>query len=114
MTQTLHGQGTLRFTDDEIASMRQDIWEEINSLLVASKAASNNAQRIQVFWLLGGDAPTEADAACFGFIAGALISTAQVHVSSSLFEISSLLQMSQGAEGCQKSARCGRICPSDS
>jgi hypothetical protein len=76
MAQTLHGQGTLRFTPDEIASMRRDIWEEISSLLVSSKSASKNAEQNLVFWLLGGDRPTEADAVCFGFIVAALTSTA--------------------------------------
>ncbi|KAJ5312172.1 hypothetical protein PENANT_c011G08483 [Penicillium antarcticum] len=76
MAQTLHGQGTLRFTGDEIASMRQDLWEEINSLLVSSKSSSKTTEHNQTFWLLGGDAPTEADAACFGFITAALVSTA--------------------------------------
>ncbi|KAJ5747119.1 uncharacterized protein N7511_008815 [Penicillium nucicola] len=76
MTQTLHGQGTLRFTNDEIATMRKDIWEEINALLVASKSASMNTEDSEPFWLLGGNAPTESDAACFGFVTAALTSTA--------------------------------------
>ncbi|KAK8052658.1 hypothetical protein PG996_011959 [Apiospora saccharicola] len=37
MVATLHGQGTGRYTAEEIASFRLEIWESINSLLTASR-----------------------------------------------------------------------------
>jgi hypothetical protein len=70
-TQTLYGQGTLRFTPEEIASSRLEIWKELSSLLKVSQASRRN----QIFWVLGGDSPTEADAVCFGFIVSALVCT---------------------------------------
>lgn len=72
-TKTLHGQGTGRYTADEIASFRREIWETINGLLVSSEA---RAASDGPFWALGGEQPTEMDAALFGFIVSVLICTA--------------------------------------
>lgn len=74
-TKTLHGQGTGRYTPEEIAAFRAEIWESINSLLTASKTKNSWAGE-GPFWALGGKEPTEADAALFGFIVSVLICTA--------------------------------------
>ncbi|KAL3494789.1 hypothetical protein BJX62DRAFT_27800 [Aspergillus germanicus] len=77
--QTLHGQGTGRYTDGEIQSFRVEVWEAVNDLLVASKAKKAQAHgdgEDGPFWVLGGNDPSEADAALFGFVVSGLISTA--------------------------------------
>lgn len=82
---TLHGQGTGRYSGDEIAAFRYDIWESVNALLLEARQrqqqqqqqAEEGAQSTSTpFWVLGRDQPTEADAALFGFITSVLISTA--------------------------------------
>ena len=74
--QTLHGQGTGRYTADEIGSFRREIWESINELLISSKAAVVDDAGSKPFWILGGDGPTESDAVLFGFIVSVLVCTA--------------------------------------
>lgn len=70
----LHGQGTLRFTNEELTGFKHDIWGTIAGLLQTSKAEAKEAD--EPFWALGGDQPTEADATLFGFVISVLISTA--------------------------------------
>jgi hypothetical protein len=69
---TLQGQGVLRFTDDEAAVMRLEVWESINAMLIESRNKAQAAGRDGPFWVLGGDTPTEADPTVFGFVATAL------------------------------------------
>ena len=69
--QTLHGQGTARFSTEEISSFRRRIWENINALLVASRAKRTETDAL--FWVLGGNGPSEADATLFGFVAAAMV-----------------------------------------
>ena len=80
MRQALDGQGTLRFSPDEIGSFKREIWESINELLSVSK----KQQRIggTPFWMLGGEEPTEADTTLFGFVSAALVCEAWVFESS--------------------------------
>ncbi|KAK6067947.1 glutathione s-transferase [Seiridium cupressi] len=75
---TLHGQGTGRYSAEEIAGFRQEIWESVNDLLVESrtKSTSDSAGSQEPFWVFGGEKPTEADATLFGFIVSVLVSTA--------------------------------------
>ncbi len=75
--QTLHGQGTARYTSAELSAFKQQIWENVNSLLVASqkKHVESDAGE-DPFWVLGGDGPSEADTVVFGFISAALVCTA--------------------------------------
>ncbi|KAE8446324.1 hypothetical protein EG329_012071 [Mollisiaceae sp. DMI_Dod_QoI] len=74
---TLHGQGTARFSGTEIATFREKVWNNINSLLVISrKKLVDSKDETQCFWLLGGNKPSEADATLYGFIIGALVCTA--------------------------------------
>jgi hypothetical protein len=70
---TLNGQGTGRFTDEEIAAFREEIWSNINELLLASKSKLSGGQKAAPFWVLGGDKPTEADTTLFGFIVSVLL-----------------------------------------
>lgn len=85
ITHTLHGQGTGRYTDDEIASFQREIWDCISQVLSAAKAkAAKNTtsdKNDEPFWLLAGDEPTEADATLFGFIISTLVCTAYVRLS---------------------------------
>ncbi|KAG9570599.1 hypothetical protein KCU71_g1068, partial [Aureobasidium melanogenum] len=71
--QMLQGQGTLRFTPQEIADSRQQIWEHINSLLVVAKTTANVQD---LFWISGRQEPSEADAVLYGFIVSALVCSA--------------------------------------
>lgn len=74
---TLHGQGTGRYTPEEIAASRREIWEGVNDLLVAARSSKAGAPTSGApFWVLGGEHPTEADATLFGFIVSVLLCTA--------------------------------------
>jgi hypothetical protein len=83
----LHGQGTGRFTDEEIAEFREEIWRNIDNLLKLSKSKLGAKQKDVPFWLLGGSDPSEADMTLFGFIVSVLICTAYVQRSFSLLKI---------------------------
>ncbi|XXG99270.1 hypothetical protein Hte_005607 [Hypoxylon texense] len=72
---TLHGQGTGRFTAEEIAAFRLEIWEGMSALLLTSRSSSKSGEN-EPFWALGGSHPTEADASLFAFIVSVLICTA--------------------------------------
>ncbi|KAI0469116.1 hypothetical protein F4859DRAFT_516466 [Xylaria cf. heliscus] len=72
---TLHGQGTGRFTAEEIALFRHEIWESCADLLLESKTKTRPATG-EPFWVLGGPEPTEADATLFGFIVSTVLATA--------------------------------------
>ncbi|BCS26292.1 glutathione S-transferase family protein [Aspergillus puulaauensis] len=81
MVQTLHGQGTGRYSADEVQEFRVEAWNAVNDLLVASKVKKTQHQEQQgdadqPFWVLGGEEPTEADTTVFGFVISALICTA--------------------------------------
>jgi hypothetical protein len=77
-TAMLQGQGTGRFTDEELTQFKTEIWGTIAELLQASKAKglSRGRKDDEPFWVLGGDEPTEADPTLFGFIVSVLVSTA--------------------------------------
>lgn len=79
----LHGQGTGRFSGEEIAAFRREIWEGFADLLLASRAEARSVaargegeEEEEPFWVLGGPEPTEADTALFGFIVSTLLCTA--------------------------------------
>jgi len=74
--QTLHGQGTGRFSEDEIRALRQQIWGSINDLLVSARKNHKSDDVDVPFWVLGGDRPSEADTVLFGFIVSVLVCTA--------------------------------------
>jgi hypothetical protein len=69
----LQDQGTGRFSDQEIRSFRQEIWESVNAFLVDSR---KDARSGECFWVLGGKNPTEADSTVYGFIISTLIADA--------------------------------------
>lgn len=73
---TLHGQGTGRYSDDEIRSFRLEIWEGINALLARSRKTATSNTDGKPFWVLGDENPTEADASLFAFIISVLTCTA--------------------------------------
>ncbi len=75
-TRTLHGQGTSRYTPDEIRSFRREIWEGINDLLISARATAVVGASNRPFWVLEGERPTEADATLFAFIVSVLVCTA--------------------------------------
>lgn len=78
VSQALNGQGTGRRSAEEISSLRYQVWENINALLVASPSRNTIAgDDDAVFWVLGAkNGPSEADAVLFGFIASALVCAA--------------------------------------
>ncbi|KAK4041294.1 hypothetical protein C8A01DRAFT_34705 [Parachaetomium inaequale] len=69
---TLQGHGVLRYTDDEFDALRREVWDSLNAMLVESRGRAHEAGRAGPFWVLGGAAPTEADATVFGFITASL------------------------------------------
>jgi hypothetical protein len=69
---TLRGHGVLRYTDDEFHALRLEVWEGLNAMLAESRGRALEAGRDGPFWVLGGEAPTEADATVFGFITASL------------------------------------------
>ncbi|KAK6957375.1 hypothetical protein Daesc_000159 [Daldinia eschscholtzii] len=71
----LNGQGTGRFTEEEIAKSRREIWEAISAQLITSRSSSKGGDN-EPFWVLGGEQPTEADTCLFGFIVSAWICAA--------------------------------------
>lgn len=71
----MEGQGTLKFSPDEIASFRSETWDTLNNY---ASAMSHPDDKETPFWILGGNAPTEADATVFGFIASNLVCDASV------------------------------------
>lgn len=72
-TATLHGQGTGRFTSEEITAFRTQIWQHLDRLLKTRLQQATTASS-QPFWVLGAENPTEADATLYGFIVSALVS----------------------------------------
>ncbi|KAF2222137.1 putative glutathione S-transferase [Elsinoe ampelina] len=73
---TFYGQGTGRFSSEEIAAFRLEVWESIESLLEESAHRQSKAVDGQPYWILGGSQPTEADTTLFGFISSNLTCTA--------------------------------------
>ena len=67
----LDGQGTGKFTAEEITAFRVDVWDTLNGALEESYAQHRGQEG--PFWVWGGDAPTEADSVVFGFIAAGLV-----------------------------------------
>lgn len=67
----LYGQGTLRFSDEEIATLKEEVWESVDALLV--EARKSKAGSKEPFWVLGGEEPTEVDATMYGFVVGGLV-----------------------------------------
>ncbi|KAJ5156323.1 glutathione S-transferase [Penicillium capsulatum] len=53
--QTLQGQGTGRFSADEIAAMREELWGSLGSLLLLAKASRSEEDADGMFWALGGN-----------------------------------------------------------
>lgn len=74
----LYGQGTGRFSAEEIASFRREVWESFDALLTISR---RKAKKNETFWILGGEGPSEADATIFGFVAAVLVCKAYVFLS---------------------------------
>ena len=71
---TLYGQGTTRFSGEEITLFRKQIFESFNAMLVDSKRKSTKGVTSDdPFWLLGGVEPTEVDSVLYGFVCSALV-----------------------------------------
>ncbi|KAJ4302005.1 hypothetical protein N0V88_002136 [Collariella sp. IMI 366227] len=70
---TLHGQGVLRYTREEAAAARREVWEGLNAMLVEARSRALAAGRQGPFWVLGGEKATEADSVVFGFVAASLV-----------------------------------------
>lgn len=71
VTQTLHSQGSGRFSSEEQKMFRYEIWKTLEEMLADRQAAVEHQD--QPFWCLGGQTATEADAVVFAFISTALV-----------------------------------------
>ena len=74
----LHGQGTGRYTEEEIRVFRKEIWETVNDLLglrAGDRDRDGAGDRRRLFWNLGGDTPSEVDATVFGSVVSVLVCT---------------------------------------
>ena len=76
MSATLYGQGTGRFTAEEITKFKKEIWENVNALLTASSRKRGSGGPDGIFFVLGGNGPTEADTTVYGYIASGLVCAA--------------------------------------
>lgn len=76
ITSMLYGQGTGRFTPEEISKFKTEIWENVNALMTASSRKRRSGGSDEMFFVLGGDGPTEADTTLYGFIAANLVCAA--------------------------------------
>ena len=76
MTATLWGQGSGRFTAEEISKFKTEVWENVNALLTVSSRKRVSGGPDGMFFVLGGNGPTEADTTLFGFIAASLVCAA--------------------------------------
>lgn len=75
----LQAQGNLRLSEEEVSFVKNEIWQSIAEVLLAVRSSSNPSRNAkgskassELFWFLGGNRPTEADATLFGFIVSAL------------------------------------------
>jgi hypothetical protein len=66
ITRTMYGQGTGRYSAEELDVLRGEAWTSLDDLVAQSKSR----------WVLGGEEPTEADATLFGFLAATMTSLA--------------------------------------
>ncbi|KAL8801764.1 MAG: hypothetical protein Q9182_004236 [Xanthomendoza sp. 2 TL-2023] len=76
MNGALYGQGTGRLTPEEITKFKTEVWENVNALLTASSRKRGTGAQDDMFFLLGGSKPTEADTTLFGFVASGLVCAA--------------------------------------
>lgn len=74
--QTMLGQGTARYSIEEIGALKQEGWSDLNAVLEGIRR--RDAESDKVFWVLGGQSPTELDTTLYGFIASALVCNAYV------------------------------------
>ncbi|KAK4191297.1 hypothetical protein QBC35DRAFT_487869 [Podospora australis] len=73
VSRSLYGQGTGRFTDDEVRMFKMEIWEHLNILLGEARGSVKGKGSDEPFWILGGEKPTEADTTAYGIIVASLI-----------------------------------------
>ncbi|KAK3368648.1 hypothetical protein B0H63DRAFT_488870 [Podospora didyma] len=74
VTGALYGQGTGRYTDEEVREMRRGVWEALSDLLAERRKVVRD--REAPFWVLGREEPTEADATVYALVATGLVCTA--------------------------------------
>ncbi|KAL8788363.1 MAG: hypothetical protein Q9213_001760, partial [Squamulea squamosa] len=72
VSSTLYGQGTGRLTPEELTKYKTEAWENVNALLTASSRKRGTGAEDDMFFVLGGSKPTEADTTLFGFVASGL------------------------------------------
>jgi len=78
VTRALHGQGTGRYTTEEIREFKLEAWEGLNTFLTEARnspdsLAARSGDANAPFWVLGRAEPSEADATVYGFLAAALV-----------------------------------------
>lgn len=103
-SQALSGQGAGRHSEDELDLLRSEAWDAINGLVSAKrpKARRNILNNSSPFWALGGEHPTELDAALFGFLAAVLTCPAYGSYLPFIVLLLTPLQESQESGRCTK------------
>ena len=79
MKSALDGQGTLRFSAEEIDVFRREGWGSVNELLRVAKNRQQDGGKGddgKPFWIMGREEPTEADTTVFGFVSSLLVNEA--------------------------------------
>ncbi len=69
----LYGQGTGRFSDEQVKEFREGIWVRLNALLRESRAKRKGKGKEECFWCLGGEEPTVCDTSVFGAVCAVLV-----------------------------------------
>lgn len=68
----LYGQGTGRFSAGEIEGLRREVWVGVEGLCGDARGKGLKGEG-GVFWVLGGEEPTEADATVYGFLVAVMV-----------------------------------------
>lgn len=87
IVQTVHLQGSGRFSTEHQKEFRHQIWKSLEDMLAERR---KHAEGRAPFWCLGGERATEADAVVFAFINSALV--CQSEVFPSLFSLVGILK----------------------
>ncbi|KAK0735376.1 hypothetical protein B0T21DRAFT_289712 [Apiosordaria backusii] len=79
ITRTLYGQGTGRYSAEDVRTLKEEVWESVNAFLVEARRETlarrggQDEKNGEPFWILGGEGPTEADCTVYGMVAGRLM-----------------------------------------
>jgi hypothetical protein len=69
----LYGQGTGRFSNEQVKDFKEEIWLRLDALLRESRAKRKGRGKGECFWCLGGEEPTVCDTSVFGAACAVLV-----------------------------------------